>query len=146
MITNRSAPSSPVVPILVYEDVQRAVDWLTRAFGFEERLRAPGPRGGEITHAQLLAGRGDVIVGKAGGPFTASTAAVNQYVLVAVDDVRAHCERARRAGAEILQQPTDMPFGERQYTAKDHAGHWWTFTESIADVAPEDWGATTARR
>jgi uncharacterized glyoxalase superfamily protein PhnB len=39
-----------------------------------------------------------------------------------------------------------MPFGERQYTVQDHAGHWWTFSQHVADLAPEDWGAVSARR
>lgn len=43
MVVNRSAPRATVVPILVYEDVAAAVDWLCDAFGFTERLRAAGP-------------------------------------------------------------------------------------------------------
>jgi uncharacterized glyoxalase superfamily protein PhnB len=37
-------------------------------------------------------------------------------------------------------EPTDFPYGERQYGAEDLAGHHWTFSETLADVAPEDWG------
>ena len=50
-------------------------------------------------------------------------------------------EGAKAAGATIVKVPTDMPFGVRQYTATDHAGHWWTFSQNLADVAPEEWGA-----
>jgi uncharacterized glyoxalase superfamily protein PhnB len=61
-------------------------------------------------------------------------------VLVRVADVHAHCERAREHGARILMEPTDFEYGERQYTAEDPAGHQWTFSETLADVAPEEWG------
>ena len=60
-----------------------------------------------------------------------------------VEDVDAHHERARRAGANILTTPTDFPYGERQYTVEDLAGHHWTISQSIADLAPEDWGGTS---
>src|SRR5690349_1079340 len=64
-------------------------------------------------------------------------------IMVRVEDVRAHCERARGAGAAIVDEPTDHIYGERQYSAQDLAGHQWTFTESIDDVAPEEYGCTT---
>jgi uncharacterized glyoxalase superfamily protein PhnB len=59
-----------------------------------------------------------------------------------VDDARAHCERARSHGAEILMEPTDFEYGERQYAAADPMGHQWTFSETLEDVAPEEWGGT----
>ena len=61
------------------------------------------------------------------------------------DAYRRHFEQAQRFGARILKPPADMPFGERMYTAEDPGGHRWTFSQSIADVPPEHWGATTAR-
>lgn len=60
--------------------------------------------------------------------------------MVRVEDAGAHHEQASRRGARILHPPTDYPYGERQYEVEDLAGHRWTFSESIADVAPEDWG------
>ena len=66
---------------------------------------------------------------------------VNQYVLVRVEDVDRHFDHAKQFGAQIVQQPANMPFGERVYTAADLAGHRWTFSQSIADIAPEQWGA-----
>jgi uncharacterized glyoxalase superfamily protein PhnB len=65
---------------------------------------------------------------------------------VRVEDVDSHFEHARDFGARILSPPTDYPFGERQYTAEDLAGHRWTFSESVSDVDPKDWGATVAKR
>jgi uncharacterized glyoxalase superfamily protein PhnB len=64
--------------------------------------------------------------------------------MVRIDDVDAHHARAREAGAEILREPADYAYGERQYTAVDPGGHHWTFSETIADVAPEEWGGVTA--
>ena len=141
-VINRSAPRATVVPILVYEDVGKAIEWLCDAFGFTERLRA-GPPGGIVSHAQLNIGEGAVMLGRQGAEFRAPRPdEVNQYVTVHVDDVDQHFERAQRCGARILKAPTDMPFGERQYTVVDPGGHRWTFSQSIADVPIEAWGAT----
>ena len=60
--------------------------------------------------------------------------------MVRVEDANAHCERARAQRCEILMEPTDFEYGERQYQAVDLAGHHWTFCETLADVAPEEWG------
>jgi uncharacterized glyoxalase superfamily protein PhnB len=65
-------------------------------------------------------------------------------VHVRVDDVDAHHDRAAAAGASIVSAPTDYPYGERQYTVEDHVGRRWTFSQSIADVDPADWGGTLA--
>jgi uncharacterized glyoxalase superfamily protein PhnB len=145
MVVNRSAPRATIVPILVYEDVDKAIDWLCGAFGFTERLRAAGP-GGSVTHAQLEIGECALMLGRQGGEFRAPRPdEVSQYVLVHVENVDDHFEHARQRGARVLKSPADMPFGERQYTVEDIGGHRWTFSQSIADVAPEAWGATPAR-
>jgi uncharacterized glyoxalase superfamily protein PhnB len=60
-----------------------------------------------------------------------------------VDDVDAHYELSRSRGATVIMEPTDFPFGERQYSAEDPAGHQWTFSETLVDVAPEDWGGVS---
>jgi uncharacterized glyoxalase superfamily protein PhnB len=138
----KQLPEAPAS--LIYEDVGEAIDWLCRAFGFSERLRAE--RDGVIGHAQLTVAEGAVILGRQGGPYRAPSAdGVTQYVHIAVADVDRYFERAKSCGAKIIQPPTDMPFGERQYTAQDHAGHRWTFSQHVADLAPEDWGATSAK-
>ena len=142
MITNRSAPTATIVPILIYEDVGQAIDWLCRAFGFAERLRAE--RDGVIGHAQLSVGEGAIMLAGQGGPFRAPHGdEVTAYVHVTVDDVDEHFEHAKQNGAHVVQPPHNMPFGERQYTTQDPAGHRWTFSQHVADVAPEEWGATS---
>jgi uncharacterized glyoxalase superfamily protein PhnB len=145
MVVNRSAPRATVVPVLVYEDVEKAIDWLCGTFGFTERLRAAGP-GGSVSHAQLAIADAAVMLGRQGGEFRPPRAGdVSQYVVVHVADVDGHFEHARRSGARIMKSPADMPFGERQYTVEDPWGHRWTFSQSIADVAPEAWGARQPR-
>jgi len=147
MRSNRSMPSSTIIPVLVYPDVAKAVDWLCDAFGFTERLRIGNHR------SQLTLGDGSIVVAaRARGSATDSKktgerrrshrAETTHSVMVRVPDVDRHFERAKERGAKIVQPPADYPFGERQYTAEDLGGHTWTFSQSIADVAPEDWGGT----
>ena len=136
MKPNRSIPQATVIPVLVYPDVRAAVAWLTAAFGFAERVRI-----GENHRSQLRFGDGALIVAdvrRARRP--PNPGEVTHSVMVRVDDARAHCERARAHGARILMEPTDFEYGERQYEAEDHAGHQWTFSETLRDVAPEEWG------
>jgi len=143
MIKNRSAPTATIVPILIYADVGQAIEWLCRAFGFTEHLRAE--RDGVVGHAQLAVAEGAIMLGRQAGPFRAPRGdEVTAYVHVTVADVDKHFEHAMQNGARLVQAPHDTPFGERQYTAEDHAGHRWTFSQHIADVAPEQWGAVLA--
>jgi uncharacterized glyoxalase superfamily protein PhnB len=133
MIRNRSVPPATIIPELGYDDVAEAAAWLCDAFGFTLRLRIGDHR------AQLVFGDGAVIVtegGSAGGD-------PRHSVLVLVEDAERHHDQARKCGARILHPPADHPFGERQYTALDIGGHRWTFSQSIADVDPASWGATS---
>jgi uncharacterized glyoxalase superfamily protein PhnB len=136
MRENRSMPHAAVIPELVYPDVPAAVAWLCGAFGFSERWTAGDHR------AQLGAGDAAIVIMAADGGDKEPPAArvLDHAVMVRVDDVDAHHDRARRRGARILDEPQDFPYGERQYNAEDLAGHRWTFTQTIADVAPEEWG------
>ena len=139
MKPNRSIPQATVIPVLIYPDVREAVDWLSAAFGFAERVRI-----GEDHRSQLSIGDGAVIVGDVRGErCPPRPGEVTHSVMVRVEDARAHCEHARSHDARIVMEPTDFEFGERQYTAEDLAGHQWTFSETLADVAPEEWGGTS---
>jgi uncharacterized glyoxalase superfamily protein PhnB len=136
MQPNRSIPNATVVPVLIYPEVREAVAWLTAAFGFAERLQI-----GDNHRSQLSVGDGAVILGDVRGNRRPPRAdEVTQSVMVRVEDAHAHCERARAHGARIIEEPTDHVYGERQYTAEDHAGHQWTFSQTLADVDPADWG------
>jgi uncharacterized glyoxalase superfamily protein PhnB len=136
MKKNRSIPSATVIPVLIYPDVREAVAWLTAAYGFVERLQI-----GEDHRSQLAFGDGAVIVGDVRRDRRPPRdGEVTHSVTVRVDDVNAHCNRAREHGARILMEPTDFEYGERQYTAADPAGHQWTFSETLDDVDPATWG------
>ena len=132
MRNNRSAPSCPVIPVLIYPDPGAAADWLMKAFGFTVRLRIANHR------IQMRAGEGCFTIAE--GYVTPDRSCVVQ---VRIEDAHGHCERAREAGAIILNEPKDHVYGERQYEAQDFYGHHWNFTETIADVEPESWGGTS---
>jgi uncharacterized glyoxalase superfamily protein PhnB len=99
---------------------------------------------GESHRSQLSFGEGAVIVGDVRNERRPPRPGeVTHSVMVRVDNADAHCECARAHGARIVTEPADFPYGERQYTADDLAGHQWTFSETLADVAPEEWGGTS---
>jgi len=138
-------PPGIVIPELAYFDVGEAVAWLRDAFGFSERIRISNHR------AQLTFGNGSVIVieGTRAHPAAEATTihptpikGLTHTVMVRVEDVDSHFERAQRFGARIIRPPADYPYGESQYTVEDLGGHVWTFSESIADVHPEEWGGS----
>jgi uncharacterized glyoxalase superfamily protein PhnB len=137
---NRSIPPVTVIPVLVYPDVRAAVDWLTAAFGFAERTRI-----GDSHRAQLSIGAdGAMIVADVAGHRQPPQAdVVTHEIKVRVEDVASHFERARAAGAAVLEPPTDRVYGERECTVADLAGHRWQFSETLSDVAPEDYGCQT---
>jgi predicted enzyme related to lactoylglutathione lyase len=133
-VENRTMPACTVIPELVYDDVIEAIEWLCDRFGLVERWRVGEHR------AQLSIGRCTVAITE---PRTSNVLPGARNLLVRVPDAAAHCERARARGVRIVRAPTDFPYGERQYTAEDLGGHRWTFSQSIADVAPEEWGGTS---
>ena len=130
-----------VTPYLLYEDVAASLDWLTRAFGFQERMRLPGPDG-KITHAEMELADGVIMLGCPGpdyqNPKRVGHVTQNLYVYVDVDDVDKHFEHAREAGATILNEPEDQFYGDRRYGVEDREGHHWFFAQHVRDVAPED--------
>lgn len=138
MLRNRSVPSPAVIPILPYPDVREAVAWLTRVFGFAERLRIAAHR------AQMnIGGDGAMIVAeyidRTRRPERGADH-ISHQIMVRVDDVEAHHARAVREGAEILQPIVEHPFGERQYVVRDIGGHRWTFSQTVKDTHPSEWG------
>ena len=118
---------------LYYDDPRAAIDWLCRAFGFSLRLRIGDHR------IQLNVGDGSVVVTRG-----QASAGADHGIMVRVADVHAHHARARAAGARILSAPQDYPYGERQYSAADPAGHVWVFSQTLADVDPAEWGGELA--
>lgn len=130
---------------LFYDDPAKAIDWICDAFGFEVRLKVEGD-GGRIEHSELEYGEGLIMVGGAGEagrgdrPERASPRSLGgvttQELCIHVDDVDAHCEHARRAGAKILIEPKTEDYGEdywadRSYLAADPEGHRWWFMQRM---------------
>ncbi len=136
MTGNRSAPAGPVIPVLTYADVEAATAWLVEVLGFTTRVViGPGHR------AQLSFGEGSLIVADTGSSRGAPDAdRVSASVMLRVDDAAAVLERARAAGATVLEEPTDHVYGERQCSFRDPGGHLWTLTQTLRDVDPAEWG------
>ena len=134
MLSNRSIPTTTVIPVLAYPDVNQAATWLCNAFGFSVRLRVGDHR------VQLNVGDGAVIVREIRPNEVNAALGMGHSITVRVEDADAHCNRAKEHGARITQEPLTHPFGERQYNAEDFAGHSWTFSQSVADLRPEEWG------
>lgn len=142
---------------LFYREPAAAIDWLCEAFGFEIRLKVEGERPGEIVHSELMYGGAMIMVsgsaksGAAGEPdkdFKTAYASppdlggrVNQSLCLFVDDVEAHCARARARGATVYAEPATQDYGEdywadRGYGACDVEGHLWWFMQRVRDEAP----------
>jgi len=134
-----------VIPMLAYEDGPAAMDWLARAFGFRERARMLGENG-RLSHGEMEAGEGVIMLATPSphyhGPKRhreesedarkwSEVPYIIDGVLVYVDDVAAHFERARAAGAIILSPVEEAGEGKR-YRAEDLEGHRWMFMQSIS--------------
>ena len=132
-----------VIPMLSYEDADAAADWLIEAFGFEQDGERYHDDDGRVTHVELTYGSGRVMLGWPGSEYRAPRRHAeeceqarrwldNPWVVdgihVQVDDLDAHLERARAAGAEILRGPDELPFG-KLYSAADPEGHRWMFLQ-----------------
>ena len=128
-----------ITPYLLYEDVDGALDWLTRAFGFRERMRIPGTDG-KSSHAEMEYEDGIVMMGCPGPQYQnpKRVGQVTQNLYVYVDDVDKHFEKAKKEGATILEEPKDQFYGDRRYGAVDPEGHHWYFAQHVRDVALED--------
>jgi uncharacterized glyoxalase superfamily protein PhnB len=137
-----------ITPMLSYEDVAGAAAWLVAAFGFREELRYEDSEG-RPTHVELRLGEGAVMLGNPSPRYESpkthrehcqaaarwsETPFVVDGVHVYVDDVEAHLERARAAGARILSEVEDTPFGDRHYRVEDLEGHRWMFAEHVRDA------------
>lgn len=132
---NRSIPDATFIPVRSYPDIDAAVAWLRDVLGARERLRIPGHR------VQLAVGNGAMVVAAWDPVAVPATGGRPPAVLmVRVPDVRAAYDRALALGATGLTPPVDHPYGERQASVRDPAGHAWTLTQTIADVDPASWG------
>ncbi|HEY1324453.1 MAG TPA: VOC family protein [Streptosporangiaceae bacterium] len=136
MVQNPPKDTPRVSPYLLYEDVDAAVEWLTKAFGFTETVRMPG-QDGKTVHAELRHGGGLVMLGNPGPGYRnpRHLGGATQLVYIYVADVDAHYRQAVAAGAHILREPAEQFYGDRTYGAADPEGHQWSFAQHVRDVA-----------
>ena len=137
MPENPPAGTPRISPYLLYEDATAAVAWLSRAFGFVSDARTTMRDGeGHVRHAELRYQEGVVMLGHPGpdyrSPRSTGHSTVNVYVYV--DDVDAHYRQAVEAGATVVEEPTDTPYGDRRYGAEDPEGHRWYFATHVRDA------------
>ena len=143
MLKNRSVPADTILPHLVYEDVAAALGWLERVFGFAEHFRY-GDRGGPVQGAQMHLGDAWIMLASSRADRASPSrlgGCRTQSLTVFVEDIDAHYQRARSAGAKIVEEIRETEYGERQYGAEDPEGHHWLFSKHVRDVSPEEWGA-----
>jgi uncharacterized glyoxalase superfamily protein PhnB len=142
MVTNRSVPADTVLPHITYRDIAQASAWLTATLGFTEHYRYGPPDA--PSGAQMYLGDAWVMLDAAdpGQKTPAELGYGTQSLTVFVADVDAHYNRAKAAGATIVESLHETIYGERQYGARDLDGHHWLFSTHARDVSPADWGAT----
>jgi uncharacterized glyoxalase superfamily protein PhnB len=121
-----------VTPYLLYEDGQAAIEFLTNAFGFREVDRQVGGAGGMHAELEVSPGGGRIYLGQPPSGFrNPAEVGRTSSMYVLVDDVDAHCERAKGAGAQIVEELNDLPFGHRRYGCTDPQGHEWFFAQVL---------------
>jgi uncharacterized glyoxalase superfamily protein PhnB len=119
-----------VTPYLLYEDADAALEWLARAFGFRETDRIEND--GVVAYAEMDAGDGRIFLGGPGGEYQSpKRVGRTALVYVYVDDVDGHYAQAVEAGADIVEEPNDQPYGDRRYAAEDPEGHHWYFATPL---------------
>jgi PhnB protein len=130
-----------IVPYLAYEDAAAAIAFLCEAFGFEERYRLEMPDG-RIGHAELAFCDNVLMLASSypelGFTSPAKLPSVHASLHIDVEDVDAHCVRARTAGATIASDPADQPHGDRSYRALDPEGHRWSFSTRVREMTPDE--------
>jgi uncharacterized glyoxalase superfamily protein PhnB len=141
VLTNRSAPHARVVPVLTVADVRAAVAWYADVFGLVEHVRI-----GEGHRAQLGLPDGppaELVVSEVRPGRRTPEHGRSHQVMFKVADVAAVVENAVARGAVLVDPPHDWEYGERQATIDDPFGHQWVLNQTLADVAPEEWGGAT---
>ena len=150
MPQNPPEGNARVTPYLFYRDCDAAIDFLTSALGFNEKYRMPG-QDGKTGHAELELEGGAIMLGHPGADYKNPNdlGGRTQTVYIYVEDVDAHFEHAKSAGADIQREPEDQFYGDRTYGVHDPEGHSWSFATHVRDVSPEEMqsamaGATAA--
>ncbi len=141
MAQNPPEGNQRIIPYLSYADAPAALDFLSKAFGFQERMRMAAPDG-RLMHAEL-GYQGNVVMLASvfedmGLASPRDLPARHGLVVCYVDDVDAHCAQAKAAGAKVVAEPEDQFYGDRTYRVEDPEGHQWAFHTHVRDVPPEE--------
>jgi uncharacterized glyoxalase superfamily protein PhnB len=142
MLRNRSVPTDTMLAHITYQNVSDAIAWLTKTFGFIEHYRYGEP----VSGAQMHLGAAWIML-RSARPGEASPMQVGhstQSLTVFVEDVDAHYQKTKSAGAKIVEELHETFYGERQYGVVDLEDHHWLFSRHARDVSPAEWGATIA--
>ena len=140
MVANPPEDMPRIAPHLFYDDVGAAIDWLVEAFGFVIRVRMTDDNG-VVVHGELEVEDKNslVMLGLAAenaaweSPRTLN-GLIAQRLYIYVDNVDAHAERARKAGAKFVYEPVTHFYGDRVYECVDPEGHRWKFAQHVQDV------------
>lgn len=132
-----------ITPALFYKDPRAALVFLRDAFGFELDFMIED-EGGNLVHSQMMHGEGRIMVGTEWSENHKAPKSVGMVCTQTVhlhldEDIDAHCETARKAGAEIIAEPETQFYGDRTYRARDPEGHIWTFGRTETAMTPEEW-------
>ena len=136
-----------LISALCYKDPRAALHWLEKAFGFEQTMVILDDQD-NVVHSEMSFGDGMIMVGSEWDERTRSPASLDRRTTQTVhvqlnEDIDAHCERARAAGAEINQEPSTQFYGDRTYRCIDPEGHIWTFGQTVEVMTPEQWDAAS---
>jgi uncharacterized glyoxalase superfamily protein PhnB len=144
---SESTPRPTFGSAVVYKDPMAALEWLEKAFGFETTMLITDGDG-KLAHSEMNFGDGYIMVGyewaeNIKAPSSVGGANTQSIHVQLRDGIDAHCDRARAAGAAILQEPEDQFYGDRTYRALDPEGHMWSFGQTVKVTTPEEWEAAT---
>jgi uncharacterized glyoxalase superfamily protein PhnB len=143
MLKNRSVPTDTILPHIHYQNIDAAIAWLARTFGFKELYRYGDP----VSGAQMRLGNACIQLShaKPGDLSPAQLGYGTQSLTIFVNDIEEHFSRTKAAGAKLVEDLHETVYGELQYAVQDLEGHLWLFSRHARDLSPEDWGATLAK-
>ena len=141
------AHTPTITPALVYLNPRAAIDFLRDAFGFELDLLIED-ESGNLAHSQMVHGDGKIMVGNEWSDDHKSPKSIGLKCTQSVhlhlqEDIDAHCEKARKAGAQIIAECETQFYGDRTYRARDPEGHIWTFSQTVEVMTPAEWDKNT---
>ena len=141
------AHTPSITPAISYLDPRAALDFLRNAFGFELDLLIEDENG-NVAHSQMAYGDGKIMVGTEWSANHKSPKSIGGLCTQTVhmhltENIDAHCETARKSGAEIIAECETQFYGDRTYRARDPEGHIWTFSQTVEVMTPAEWDKNT---